>query len=80
MKKLTPSELGNWLFKRQVEDDTLSQAMSHCSLSESPRDLEYGKASQSVEQTSESSRQSSQCMNPFYSSFFSQRCESPAMH
>jgi hypothetical protein len=28
MKKFTPSELGNWLFKRQVEDDTLSQAMS----------------------------------------------------
>jgi hypothetical protein len=23
MKKFTPSELGNWLFKRQVEDDTL---------------------------------------------------------
>jgi hypothetical protein len=56
MKKLTPSELENWLFKRQIEDDTLSQAMSHCSLNESPRDLEYGKASQSVEQTSESSR------------------------
>jgi hypothetical protein len=70
MKKLTPSELGNWLFKRQVEDDTLSQAMSHCSLNESPRDLEYGKASQLVEQTSESSQQSNQCMNPFYSSIF----------
>jgi hypothetical protein len=56
MKKLTPSELENWLFKRQIEDDTLSQAMSHCSLNESPRDLEYEKASQSVEQTSESSR------------------------
>jgi hypothetical protein len=24
MKKFTPLELGNWLFKRQVEDDTLS--------------------------------------------------------
>jgi hypothetical protein len=70
MKKLTPSELGNWLFKRQVEDDTLSQDMSHCSLNESPRDLECGKASQSVERTSESSRQSNPCMNPFYSSIF----------
>ena len=32
MKKLDPSELGLLLFKRQVEDETLSEAMSHCSL------------------------------------------------
>jgi hypothetical protein len=43
MKKFTPSELGNWLFKRQVEDDTLSQAISHCSLDGSPTDLELRK-------------------------------------
>jgi hypothetical protein len=48
MKKFTPSELGNWLFKRQVEDDTLSQAMCHCSLDGSPTDLELRKASQLV--------------------------------
>jgi hypothetical protein len=46
MKKFTPSELGNWLFKRHIEDDTLSQAMSHCSLDRSPTDLELKKASQ----------------------------------
>jgi hypothetical protein len=55
MKKLTPSELGIWLFKRQVEDETLSQAMSHCSLNGSPTDIELRKASQLVEQISESS-------------------------
>jgi hypothetical protein len=70
MKKLTPSELGIWLFKRQVEDDTLSQAMSRCSLNGSPRDQELGKASQLVEQISGSSQQSNQYMNPFYSSVF----------
>jgi hypothetical protein len=48
MKKFTPSEIGNWLFKRQVEDDTLSQAMSRCSRDGSPTDLELGKASQPV--------------------------------
>jgi hypothetical protein len=52
MKKLTPSELEIWLFKRQVEDDTLSQAMSHCSLNGPLRDLELEKASQPVEQIS----------------------------
>jgi hypothetical protein len=46
MKKFTPSELGNWLFKRQVKDDTLGQAMSRCSIDGSPIDLELGKASQ----------------------------------
>jgi hypothetical protein len=56
MKKLTPSELGIWFFKRQVEDDILSQAMSCCSLNGSPRDLELGKASQPVEQITRSSR------------------------
>jgi predicted hydrolase (HD superfamily) len=55
MKKFTPSELGNWLFKRQVEDDTLSQVMSHCSLDGSPTDLELRKASQLVGQVSGSS-------------------------
>jgi hypothetical protein len=50
MKKFTPSELENWLFKRQVEDDTLSQVMSHCSLDGSPIDLEIRKASQPVGQ------------------------------
>jgi hypothetical protein len=45
MRKLTPSELGIWLFERQVEDDTLSQAMSRCSLNGSPTDLELRKAS-----------------------------------
>jgi hypothetical protein len=38
MKEFTPSELGNWWFKKQVKDDTLSQAMSHCSLDGSPID------------------------------------------
>jgi hypothetical protein len=42
-KKFTLSESGNWLFKRQVEDDTLSQAMSHCSLIESSTGLELKK-------------------------------------
>jgi hypothetical protein len=56
MKKLTPSELGIWLFKRQAKDDTLSQAMSRCSLNGSPRDLELRKASQPVEQISGSSQ------------------------
>jgi hypothetical protein len=46
MKKFTPSELRNWLFKRQVEDDTLSQVMNHCSIYGSPTDLELRKASQ----------------------------------
>jgi hypothetical protein len=68
--KLTPSELGIWLFKRQVEDDTLSQAMICCSLNGSPRDLELRKASQPVEQISGSNQQSNQYMNPFYSSVF----------
>jgi hypothetical protein len=43
MKKFTLSELGNWLFERQVKDDTLSQAMSHCSLIGSPTGLEQKK-------------------------------------
>jgi hypothetical protein len=58
MKKLTPSELGIWLLKRLVEDDTLSQAMSRCSLNGFPRNLELRKASQPVEHTLESSWQS----------------------
>jgi hypothetical protein len=70
MKKFTPSELGNWLFKRQVEDDTLSQAMSHCSLDGSPTDLELEKASRPVGQISRSSRRRNQYMNPFNSSVF----------
>jgi hypothetical protein len=70
MKKLTPSELGIRLFKRQVEDDTLSQAMSRCSLNGPPSDLEHGKASQPIEQISESSQRSNPYMNPFYSSIF----------
>jgi hypothetical protein len=58
MKKFTLSELGNWLFERQVKDDTLSQAMSHCSLIGSPTGLELRKkASQPVGQISGSSRQ-----------------------
>jgi hypothetical protein len=56
MKKFTLSELGNWLFERQVENDTLSQAMSHCSLIGSPTGLELEKASQPVGQISGSSR------------------------
>jgi hypothetical protein len=56
MKKFTPSELGNWLFQRQVKDDTLSQVMCHCSLDGSPTDLELRKASQPVGQVSGSSR------------------------
>jgi hypothetical protein len=70
MKKLTPSELGIWLFKTQVEDETLSQAMSHCSLNGFPRDLELRKPSQPVEQISGSTQQSNQYMYPFYSSVF----------
>jgi hypothetical protein len=56
MKKFTPLELGNWLFKRQVENDTLSQVMSRCSLDGSPTDLELRKASQPVRQISGSSQ------------------------
>jgi hypothetical protein len=70
MKKFTPSELGNWLFKRQVEDDTLSQAVSHCSLDGSHTDLELGKASQPVGQISGSSQRHNQYMNSFDSSIF----------
>jgi hypothetical protein len=44
MKNLTPSELGIWLLKRQVGDDTSSQAMSRCSLDGSPTNLELEKA------------------------------------
>jgi predicted hydrolase (HD superfamily) len=55
MKKFTPSELGNWLFKRQVKEDTLSQVMSHCSLDGSPTDLELEKSSQPVGQITGSS-------------------------
>jgi hypothetical protein len=70
MKKLTTSEFGIWLFKRQVEDDTLSQAMSHCSLNGNPTDIELKKISQPVEQISGSSQRSNQYMNQFYSSVF----------
>jgi hypothetical protein len=70
MKKFTPSELGNWLFKRQVKDDTLSQAMSHCSIDGSPTHLELRKASQPHGQISGSSRQHNQYMNPFDLSIF----------
>jgi hypothetical protein len=56
MKKLTPSELGIWLFERQVEDDTLSQAMSRCSLDGYPTELELRKASQPIGQISRSIR------------------------
>jgi hypothetical protein len=70
MKKLTPSELGTWLFKRQVKDDTPSQAMSRCSLDGSPIDLELRKASHPVGQISRSSRRHNQYMNPFDSSIF----------
>jgi hypothetical protein len=52
MKKLSALEFSIWLFKRQVEDDTLSQAMCHCSLNGSPTDLEFKKASQPVGQIS----------------------------
>jgi hypothetical protein len=69
-EKFTPSELGNWLFKRQVEDDTLSQAMSHCSLDGSPTDLELEKASQPIGQISRSSQRHNQYINPFDSSIF----------
>jgi hypothetical protein len=70
MKKFTPSELGNWLFKRQVKDDTLSQAISRCSLDGSPTNLDLRKASQPVGQVSGSSRRRNQCRNPFNSSVF----------
>jgi hypothetical protein len=70
MKKFTSSELGNWLFKRQVGDDTLSQAISHCSLDGSPTDLELGKASQPVGQILGSSQRRNPYMNPFNSSVF----------
>jgi hypothetical protein len=70
MKKLTPLDWWIWLFKKQVEDGTLSQAASHCSLNESHRDLELREASQPVRQISESSRQNNWCMNPFYSFVF----------
>jgi hypothetical protein len=70
MKKFTPSESGNWLFKRQVKDDTFSQAMSHCLLDGSPTDLELRKASQPDGQISGSSRRRNQYMNLFDSSIF----------
>jgi hypothetical protein len=56
MKKFIPLELGNWLFERQVEDHTLSQAISHCSLDGSPTDLELEKASHPIGHISRSSR------------------------
>jgi hypothetical protein len=55
MKNLIPLELGNWLFKRQVEDDTLTQALSRCSLNGSPIYIELKIASQPVEWILESS-------------------------
>jgi hypothetical protein len=71
MKKFTLSKLVNWLFERQVENNTLSQAMSHCSLIGSPTGLELEKkASQPVGQISGSSRRRNQYMNPFDSSVF----------
>jgi hypothetical protein len=70
MKKFTSSELGNWLFKRQVKDNTLSQAMSRCSLDGSPIDLELRKASQPVGQILGSSRRRNQYMNTFDLSIF----------
>jgi hypothetical protein len=70
MKKFTLSKLGNLLFEKQVEDDTLSQAMSHCSLIGSPTGLELEKASQPVGQILGSSRRRNQYMNPFDSSVF----------
>jgi hypothetical protein len=70
MKKFTPSELGNWLFKKQVGDETLSQVKSHCSLDGSPTDVELGKASQPDGQISGSSQRHNQYMNPFDSSIF----------
>jgi hypothetical protein len=70
IKKFTPLELGNWLFKRQVKDDTLSQAMSHCSLDGSPTDLELRKASQPAGHISGSSQRCNQYMNLFDSSVF----------
>jgi hypothetical protein len=70
MKKFAPSELGNWLFKRQVKDDTLSQAMGRSSLDGSPTDLELRKASQPVGQILGSSQGHNQYMNPFNLSIF----------
>jgi hypothetical protein len=70
MKKFTLSEFGNWLFKRQVKDDTLSQAISRCSLDGSPTNLELRKASHLVGHISRSSRRCNQYMNPFDSSIF----------
>jgi hypothetical protein len=70
MKKFTLSEFGNWLFKRQVKDDTLSQAISRCSFDGSPTNLELRKASHLVGHISRSSRRCNQYMNPFDSSIF----------
>jgi hypothetical protein len=70
MKKFTLSELGNWLFKRQVEDDTLRQVISCCSLDGSPTNIELRKASHPVGQISRSSRRHNQYINPFDLSIF----------
>jgi hypothetical protein len=70
MKKFTLLELGNWLFRRQVKDDTLSQAMSHCSIDGSPTDLELKKACQPDGQISGSSWWRNQYMNPCNSLVF----------
>jgi hypothetical protein len=60
-------ELGIWLFIAQVEDDSLSKAMSRCLLNRSPTDLELGNKSQPFGQMSGPSQQSSKGMNPLYS-------------
>ena len=68
MKKLDPSELGFLLFKRQVEDETLSEAMSYCSIDGSHASLE--NESQPFGHMSRSGQQNSQCMTLFTSPAF----------
>ena len=62
--------MGLLLFKRQVEDETLSEAMSHCSLDGSYASPENENNSQISRQMSRSGQQNKQCMTLFTSPTF----------
>ena len=70
IKKLDPLELGLLLFKRQVEDETLSEAMSHCSLDGSYASPGNENNSQPSGQMPGSGQQNNQCMTLFNSLAF----------
>jgi hypothetical protein len=64
MKKLTPSERGMWLFKRQVIDNTLNQAMGRCSLNGLPTNPRPGNNSQPFVQMLEPRQLCDQPLSP----------------